>query len=108
MLTKDRNCLEPWPRLNAVMMVGCIALASACFFDSATGIDEIWAFLSAFFLLTATSVFALMLVCAREYSLQSILRTLIVPCVCIGIIISVATTHWPLKTAYAWSRSALD
>lgn len=86
--------------------LGLLALASVL--DSATAGERMGVVLLAIVLSAPAILISSLLIGYRRYTQRAMFPAFIAPVICLAIILSVATTHWPLRVTYALSRDAFD
>src|SRR5205085_8713712 len=94
--------------IDAALTSLCGLFAVAGILGSAGGVEQVGVVLLAIVLSAATIIVGSLLICYRRHTERAALPALAVPVICLGVIISVAASHWPLRVTYALSRNDFD
>ena len=95
-------------QIDAAAVALCCLLGLAAVLVSATGGEKVAVVLLAIVLGMAIIIVGSLLIGYRRHTQRRVLSASIAPVVALGIIVSVAATHWPMRVSYAMSRSAFD
>jgi hypothetical protein len=95
-------------RIDATLVALCCLLALAAVLVSATGGEKVAVVLLAIVLGLAIIIVGSLLIGYRRHTQRRTLPAFIAPVLALGIIASVAATHWPLRVSYSVSRGAFD
>jgi|SRR6185503_16327735 len=95
-------------RIDLPLIALCSLLALAAVLFSATGGEKVAVVFWAIILGLAIVIVGSLLIGHRRHTKRDVLPAFTAPAIGLGIIVSVAATHWPLRVSYAMSRGAFD
>ena len=96
------------PRIDLALAALCSLFALAAVLFSATGGGETRVVLVSLGLALATIIVGALLIRYYRDTQREVFPAIIVFALALGIIVSVAETHWPLRVNFAMSRAAFE
>lgn len=92
--------------ITLMSVLGMLAVAEILY--SAIGGEPVFVVLLAIFLSVAVIIVGSIITGYRRPGQRRLLPVLAASVISLALLISVATTHWPLRATYAWSRNSFD